>query len=268
MDTASLKIVLTPALVGAASMAGRRWGPAVGGWLVGLPFTSGPVTLFLALDHGAQFAATVAAGTLAGTLSQAVFCLAYAWIARGRAWPLPLAAGLFGFAASTFVLERLSLGFALICSIVLAGLVIALLAMPVARDVAPVAPPALPAWDIPARMIVATVFVVFLTGLAARLGPALTGLLAPFPLYAAILTVFGHHLAGSEAAVKVLRGLLLGLFAFAGFFLVLALTLGRLGMAAAFGAAITIGLAIQATSLWILRRGDLQRGVPRACGDG
>jgi hypothetical protein len=262
MDTASLKIVLTPALVGAASLAGRRWGPAVGGWLVGLPFTSGPVTLFLALDHGARFAATVAAGTLAGTLSQAAFCLAYAWTARRGGWPVPLTAGLLGFAASTFALERLSLGFALVCPIVLAGLVIALSAMPVARDVVPAAAPVLPAWDIPSRMIVATVFVVILTGLAARLGPVLTGLLAPFPLYAAILTVFGHHLGGAGAAVRVLRGLLLGLFAFAGFFLVLALTLERTGTAAAFGAAVAIGLAIQATSLWILRRQDPRPGAP------
>jgi hypothetical protein len=254
MDTASLKIVLTPVLVGAASMAGRRWGPSVGGWLVGLPFTSGPITLFLVLDHGAQFAATVAAGTLAGTLSQAAFCLAYAWTARRGAWPLPLTAGLLGFAVSTLSLERLSLGFVLTCAVVIAGLVVALAAMPVARDVIFVAPPALPAWDIPARMIVATVFVVLLTGLAARLGPELTGLLAPFTLYAAILTVFGHHLGGAAAAVRVLRGLLLGLFAFAGFFLVLAFTLERMGTAAAFGAAIAIGLAIQATSLWILRR--------------
>jgi hypothetical protein len=36
MDTLALKLVLTPTLIGAASLAGRRWGPAVSGWLVGL----------------------------------------------------------------------------------------------------------------------------------------------------------------------------------------------------------------------------------------
>ena len=45
-----------------------------------------------------------------------------------------------------------------------------------------------------------------------------TGLLATYPLYGAILSGFAHHLEGPGPAVRVLRGLLLGLFAFAGFF--------------------------------------------------
>ena len=54
-----------------------------------------------------------------------------------------------------------------------------------------------------------------LTASAGALGPRLTGLLAPFPLYAAVLTVFAHAFDGGDAAASVLRGLLLGLFAFA-----------------------------------------------------
>ncbi|HET7343490.1 MAG TPA: hypothetical protein VFL90_18640, partial [Methylomirabilota bacterium] len=60
MDSAAillLKLAATPLLIAGASLAGRRWGPAVGGWLVGLPLTSGPVAVFLALEHGAAFAA-------------------------------------------------------------------------------------------------------------------------------------------------------------------------------------------------------------------
>lgn len=37
LDSLLLRIVVTPALIGAASLAGRRWGQAVSGWLVGLP---------------------------------------------------------------------------------------------------------------------------------------------------------------------------------------------------------------------------------------
>ncbi len=57
MQTLALKLAATPLLIGAATLAGRRWGQAIGGWLVGLPLTSGPIALFLALDHGTQFAA-------------------------------------------------------------------------------------------------------------------------------------------------------------------------------------------------------------------
>src|SRR5712691_2804961 len=101
MNGLFLKLVLTPALIGAASLAGRRWGPAVSGWLVGLPFTSAPVALFLAIDHGPSFAAAAALGTLAGTISQTLFALAYGWLALRYRWPSALAASCAAFALST-----------------------------------------------------------------------------------------------------------------------------------------------------------------------
>src|SRR5712692_6527915 len=55
-ESLTLKLVVTPALIGAASLAGRRWGQGVSGWIVGLPLTSGPVAFFLVVDHGAAFA--------------------------------------------------------------------------------------------------------------------------------------------------------------------------------------------------------------------
>src|SRR4029453_17240063 len=58
----ALKLVLTPALIGAVSLAGRRWGPGVSGWLVGVPPPSGPVAFFSALDHGGGVAAAGARG--------------------------------------------------------------------------------------------------------------------------------------------------------------------------------------------------------------
>ncbi len=67
----ALKLILTPLFIGMASLAGRRWGPVVSGWLVGLPLTSAPVTLFLAFEQGTTFASRVAQGTLMGILSQA-----------------------------------------------------------------------------------------------------------------------------------------------------------------------------------------------------
>src|SRR5262249_31692346 len=85
---------------------------------------------------------------------------------------------------------------------------------------------------------------------------------SPFPLYAGILAAFGHHFHGSQSAIAVLRGLILGLFAFAGFFLALSALIERAGIALAFAAAIAVALAIQAGALWRLS----PRGawVPRA----
>src|SRR6185437_4208153 len=115
MDNLTLKLVLTPALIGAATLAGRRWGQAVGGWLVGLPLTTGPVAFFIALDHGAAFGAAAVMGSLVGAVAEAAFSVAYAWSAvRGPrlldGWPPALLAGSAAYAATALVLQPLGLG--------------------------------------------------------------------------------------------------------------------------------------------------------------
>lgn len=253
MSSLVLKLILTPVLVSVASLAGRRWGQAVSGWLVGLPFTSGPVVLFLVLSNGVTFARAAAVGILAGTLSQVAFCLAYAWLAARWRWPSALAAGAGAFLIATAALQQFALPAGLWFVLVLLALALGLRLMPpVGEDGGERVQP--PRWDLPARMLVATAFVLALTGSAAALGPQLTGLLTPFPLYASILAAFAHQQQGPAAVMRVLRGLLLGLFAFAGFFLVLAALLEPAGAALAFGAAMVTALGVQAASLWTLRR--------------
>jgi hypothetical protein len=82
MPTFLPKLILTPLLIGGASLAQRRWGAQVGGWIVALPLTSGPIILFVALDQSASLAASVAHGALAGVIAEAGFCLAYATASR------------------------------------------------------------------------------------------------------------------------------------------------------------------------------------------
>lgn len=253
MDTFTLKLILTPTLIGIASLAGRRWGPAVSGWLVGLPFTSGPIVFFLALGQGAEFARAAALGILLGTLSQALVGLVYSWLALRFKWPLTLALSVLAFAGATFSLQALRLPAVALFVLVVLVLVLALQLLP-KTTVASINPTPLPAWDIPARMSIATAYVVGLTGLAPTLGPHLTGLLSPFPLYALILAAFAHHFTGPAAAAQVLKGLLLGLFAFAAFFLVIASLVEHAPLALAFAAAIGTTLLLQGGSLWWLQR--------------
>jgi hypothetical protein len=111
----------------------------------------------------------------------------------------------------------------------------------------------LPWWDLPGRMVLATVLVLSITGSATALGPRLAGLLATIPLYASILAGFGHTLAGPRAAIDVWRGLLFGLFGFGAFYLVIAASLESLGLAA-FGLALLTAIVMQAVTLRVLRR--------------
>jgi uncharacterized membrane protein (GlpM family) len=142
-------------------------------------------------------------------------------------------------------------------------LILALRLMP-SRLALPAVTTSPPRWDLVARMVVATACVLLLTGLAPALGARLTGLLAPFPLYAAVLTVVAHRLQGAAAATAVLRGLLHGLFGFTGFFLALAALLERLGIVLAFVAAVAAALMLQAGALGMLRRGLIPEAVDGA----
>jgi len=255
MDSLALRLVLAPTLIAIASLAGRRWGPTISGWLVALPLTSGPISFLLALAYGPAFAATAAHSTIAGTLSLLVYCLAYAWTATRAPWPFAVAAGALVFGGATLALEHLTLPLPLLVVCVVGALVATLLLLPkTTRDAAPTPRRATPRWDLPARMIVAAVFVGLMTGAATVLGPQLTGLIAPFPIYVTILAAFAHHQNGWQAAVGVQRGLLYGLLGFVGFFLVISTLLEPLGIGATFTIAILVSLLSQAISLWLLRR--------------
>jgi hypothetical protein len=162
--------------------------------------------------------------------------------------------GSLAFAALTVGWVPLRLPIFAVAAIVIAALVAGIALLPAGarrRVVEAAAPPA--GWDLPARMIVGTALVILLTELASLLGPRLTGLITPYPLYAAVLTVFAHRGLGAAAAVDVLRGLLFGLVAFVAFFIILAALLSPLGIAAAFVIALVAALLIQGGTLVLIR---------------
>jgi hypothetical protein len=255
MNILALKLMLAPLIIGGASLAGRRWGPAVSGWLIGLPLTSGPVVFFVVISNNATFAASTALGTLSGGLSLVAFCLAYAWLALRFSWPVAISGSLLCFACVTLLMQNYVLPLGIIFSLVLLVILGGLWLMPKSAHIdAQDSKPG--TWDLPARILIGTSFILGLTGIAPFIGPRLTGLLSTIPLYTAILTIFAHRLQGPAGAAGVLRGLLFGLFGFAGFYLALALSLGRVGVGLAFLAAILTTLLIQAVSFLVLRRGQ------------
>jgi uncharacterized membrane protein len=103
-------------------------------------------------------------------------------------------------------------------------------------------------------MIASTTVVLILTGAATFLGPRLSGLLTPFPVMSSVLAVFTHRFQGTPAATRLLRGLLIGLFTFATFFLVIALMIDHWGVILAFITATAAALFIHASSLFLMRK--------------
>jgi len=257
VDTLVLKLALTPTLIAAATLAQRRFGAVAGGLIVGLPLTSGPVAFFLALDHGRHFAARSAVGTIAGLAAETAFCLAYARLAPRRGWLECTLAACAAFLLVTPLLRLLPLALWPTYGGVLVVLWLGRRAIRAGRvtrvEVAP------RWWDLPARMIVATAFVLALTAAAGSLGPHLSGILSPFPIYAGVLAAFTHAIEGAEPARQLLRGVLSGLFAFATFFAVLGLSLRGLGIAAAFSLAIVAALLVQGAVVAASRAGHGRR---------
>ncbi len=249
----ALKVALTPLLIGGASLGARRWGPVIGGWMVSLPLTSGPVALFLALDRGPTFAASAAEASVAGNIAIVAFCVAYARTARRGGWRVAIGAAGIGWLAAAIALQpALALPVGLVFLLASATLVIALRAMP--GGVSRPAATGSPRWELPLRMAVGTAVVVAITAAAPSLGASASGLLAMLPVIATVLAVFTHRRDGADPAIGVLRGILTGLFGTAAFLAVVSASVERLGVAAAFTAAIATVVVIQLVALSVLRR--------------
>jgi hypothetical protein len=263
------KLLLTPSIVVATTLAGRRYGPAVSGWLVALPLISGPMTLFFAVEQGRHFAARAALGSLSGTLGEAAFCLGWATAARrSPRWGVALAAGSAGFAGVGLVAEALPLSPTLPVPLLpvaccgLLALLLTLRALP-SLPFEPVDEEELrPRWELPSRAIVTTGLLLLITGLAEIFGARLSGLLGVYPLYTAVLAGFAQRAHGPAAALRVLRGLLLGLFAFLAFFLSLSVLLERTSVPVAFATALVLCLAVHGASLWPLHHGSHTAAQP------
>lgn len=236
----AFKLIFSPIVVATATWLSRKLGMKVGGWIVALPLTSGPISIFFYLQHGPGFTAQAAVGTLGGSAGTTLFCLAYA-LAAGRAkWPVSLGAGLVTFFAITALLKGLALS-------VWPTLIFVAVAYSAARYFMPkagpqVETPTAPWWDIPLRMVLATSLILLITGASNNLGPDWSGLLSPIPLLISLLTVFAHHFQGPQGAIRTLRGTLTGTFAFALFFLIVALTIASLPAWVAYGLAAIVSV--------------------------
>jgi len=257
------KLIASPLLILAATYAGRRWGPAVSGWLVAFPFISGPIAYFLILEHGAGFGLVSVGGMLSGVVSDLAFLVTYSVAARRGLRPLSsLGVSLGAFFLVTALWTAADWPVAARAGMGLVALLVAAQVVP-AKAVNERHEQGSP-WDLPGRMAVAAAMVLALTEAAPWLGPGLTGLLSPFPVFASILAVASHASEGAAPAVQLLHGVVMGLFSFWGFFVGLCLALPRCGTAWGFVLATGAALGVQAITVRALRGERIS--PPRATG--
>jgi len=247
-----LKLILVPLLVASASVAERRWGPRVAGLLTSFPIVTGPILFFFSMEQGDVFTAEAARGALVALVAVAASGLAYAWASVGTPWWISLPASWATFTVCTLALhgQTLAAPWALVTALASFVLVGALLPIPrgartrVARS----------RWDLPLRTLSAMVVVVSVTGLGRRLGPSLSGAFTPFPVALGVLLAFTHAQQGSSSAIQFMRGFLPGMWSFAAFCFVAALTVVPLGGVLGLLVALAAVIPIQAVALWWMQR--------------
>lgn len=238
---ACLRLALVPAAVWLASLAARRWGHSVSGYLGGLPMIGGPITLFLALDLGTEFAARSALFTLGAVAGQGAHLLMLARVGQRRGWAIMLAAGWSAFAVAAFAVSLIALNAAIALALAVGALLAAWRWIP--REQGDATRPTIPPLELRLRLVAAFALAFLIVFSAPVFGPVVSGILLSLPITGSIMPPFTLALYGPGALVRLLRGFVLGLFGFTAFFLVVATTLVPWGIAASFSAAVVAALA-------------------------
>ena len=246
------KLLLVPMLIGGITLAGRRWGPGVAGWLSGFPVVTGPILLFIGIEQGAAFASATAAGALAGGVAWVGFALGYAWAAMRTAWYVALTAALACWLAAGLILVYSAPPLAWIVVLI----VIAIACMPflLPRVGEPGRGSRTSNAELASRMAAGGLMTLLVTWLSPLLGPEFSGVLAVFPVMGIVLAAFSHRASGNLYTIRLLRGMANGFYAFTSFCLTVVLVVPRLGVAAGFVLALVFSLAVHFCTLWIMRR--------------
>jgi hypothetical protein len=215
------KALFAPLLLAACAFVGHRWGTAVGGWLLGLPLTSGPVSYFLLIQHGSHFAGNAARGTLLGMVGTGVFCVGYALGSKGRPWWQALLLAGVASLSVTIALTQVHPDFmaAVLFAVVFLGLMAAVVGRPQHDTVIPSSK----VHVLFVRMAVASTVVVGVTLASTHLGSQVSGTLTAVPVISAIMAVSTHRSAGSDSVRGLMRGAVAGLWGGAAFFVVVGL---------------------------------------------
>lgn len=248
-----VKLTVTPLLVGLVSLAARRWGPTAGGLLMAMPWMTGPILFFIALERGPAFAHGMSIGIELGAAGIGLWAGAYASFARRAAWPLCLALAFSAYGLSGYLIGGVPFSLPAAAALAYASVIGGFLAIP--RPPEPDALRTLPWWDIPVRMAATALLVALIILTSSLLGPQYSGIAATYPVIATVMTCFTHRRWGAPAAIRLLRAMLLSLTAFVSFFLVVGATVAEIGTVLAFVAAICTALAVSAALLVLTRLG-------------
>ncbi len=241
-------------VIGMITLVSRKWGNSVGGIIGSMPWVAGPILVFFILEQGTAFGIHAIPGILTGVVSLVGFCYCYALVSKYLNWLPTLLISYTMFVVTALLLDMLHLSLWSIYGVAIFSIVAALRFYPVpAIETTPRQRAKPPKYDIPFRMLVATLFVLAITTLAKALGPTWSGILTPFPIITSILAIFTHYLQGSNATITILRGIMIGLVGFTTFLFLQAFLLQEFSVAMSFFLAFLVNSLINLAAVRLLR---------------
>src|SRR5487761_562018 len=235
------KLAVTAAFVVGASRAAERAGPLVGAMVATLPIAAGPAYVFIALDHDAGFIAASALASLAANAANIVFCTVHAAVAQSRGMTASLAAALGSWIVLAIAARAVgwTLPYAILLNIAVWAICLTIgRKFRVARM-----PSTVRRWyDLPLRAGMVAALVAVVVGLSARLGPAVTGTLALFPIVLISLVLIFQPRIGGAATAALTANAVIGLGGFAAALVVLQVAAAPLGVPAALVLALAVSM--------------------------
>jgi hypothetical protein len=254
-----LKLLLTPLLTLAVSLAARIWGHRVSGWLTALPIVAGPIMGVLIFEQGSAFAIDVAIGTLITLPALAAYIVAFAYLAQRRHWLTCLLGAWAAFFAAAIPLSMIPANAHEALAAAWLGLGAAYLVTPNPKTRA--GPAHVPRIEIVLRVAAAVALMLIITYGAQNLGASISGLLLSFPIGGSVLPAFTRALHGVDATEHLLRGFITGLIPFPLFFYGLAAGLPHAHPVIVFAAALGAVLASHFLVIVVVERQRIRAGA-------
>lgn len=248
------KVACAVLIVITAARAAERAGPFFGAMIATLPVSTGPVYVFLAIDHDVGFIAQAAVMSVAGTTATVAFVAGHAFAAQRWRTAGSLAAATLAWFSVALALQLRTWSFLEACLLLGGSFALAMHGL---RRFAPAAQPAAgprARFDLPLRaLLVATV--VIATSLASRaFGPLVTGVLATYPVvFTSLVLILQPHGGGAFTSTVLVTGLK-GLLGFGTALAVLHVAASHLNSAAALTLALAVAVGWNVTLALARRR--------------
>jgi len=221
--------------------------------IASLPFSTGPVYVFLAMDHGALFISESARMSVAGTTGTVAFVAAHALASKRLRTPASLAIATLAWFAVAFALQLREWSFAEAFAVFAIPIALALAGLRRYGRVGDAQPMPRARHDLLLRGLLVACVVVATNWASSELGAAATGVLSTYPVIFTCLVVILQPRRGGPFTASVLVNGLKGLVGFGLALAVLHLAAARMDAAPALLIALAVAVGWN-YGLFLLRR--------------